>query len=54
MTTASVIEVAGSAAAVLARAEELRSQGWRVAVRGTRLTPGCEVVWALEVERQGS
>jgi hypothetical protein len=54
MTSASVIEVAGSAAAVLTRAAELRSQGWTVAVRGTRLTATCEIVWALEVERQAS
>jgi hypothetical protein len=47
----SVIEVAGPASEALARAAELRRQGWRVAVRGTRLTPTCEVVWSLEVGR---
>jgi hypothetical protein len=49
MTSASLIEVAGPAAAALSRATELRRQGWDVAVRGTRLTPAGEVVWSLEV-----
>jgi hypothetical protein len=49
--TASVIEVAGSAQAALARAAELRQQGWTVTVRGSRLTATCEVVWSLEVDR---
>jgi hypothetical protein len=52
MTSASVIEVAGSSAALLAKTAELRRQGWTVTVRGTRLTPACEVVWSLEVERR--
>jgi hypothetical protein len=52
MTSASVIEVAGSSADVLRRAAELRSRGWTVAVRGTRLTRTCEVDWELEVERK--
>jgi hypothetical protein len=52
MTSASVIEVAGSSAALLAKTAELRRQGWTVAVRGTRLTPTCEIVWSLEVERE--
>ena len=51
MGTASVIEVAGSAQAALARAAELRQQGWTVTVRGSRLTATCEVVWSLEVDR---
>lgn len=45
-----VIEVAGSSADVLTRAAELRSDGWRVAVRHTRLTETCEIVWELAVE----
>jgi hypothetical protein len=49
--TASIIEVAGSAQAALARAAELREQGWTVTVRSSRLTATCEVVWALEVDR---
>jgi hypothetical protein len=47
----SVIEVAGCAQDVLARVAELRTHGWTVSVRGTRLTPACSVVWSLEVER---
>jgi hypothetical protein len=49
--TASIIEVAGSAEAALARTAELREQGWTVTVRGSRLTATCEVVWSLEVDR---
>lgn len=46
-----MIEVAGSAQAALDRAHELRDLGWSVTVRGSRLTPSCEVVWALELDR---
>ena len=49
--TASMIEVAGSAQDALARAAELREQGWTVTVRGSRLTAACDVVWSLEVDR---
>jgi hypothetical protein len=52
--TASVIEVAGSAQAALARAADLREQGWTVTVRGSRLTARCEVIWSLEVDRIAS
>jgi hypothetical protein len=52
--TTSVIEVAGSAQAALARAAELRSQGWTVTVRGSRLTATCELVWSLQVDRIAS
>jgi len=48
---ARVIEVSGSAHAALARVTELRTQGWKVSVRGSRLTSGGDVVWSLSVIR---
>lgn len=54
MITASVIEIAGSAQTVLTRAAELRGDGWNVEVRGSRLTPACELVWSLRVDRIAS
>lgn len=50
----SVIEVAGSAQAVLARAAELIGQGWTVRVNGSRLTSTGELVWSLSVARFGT
>ena len=50
-TSASVIEVAGPASAAFSRAAELRNSGWKVCIAGTRLSPSCEIVWCLEVER---
>jgi hypothetical protein len=50
----SLIEVSGSAQDALARVQQLREQGWSVAVRGTRLAPSCELVWSLAVARDGS
>jgi hypothetical protein len=47
----SVIEVAGPASEALSRAAQLRSEGWTVCVRGTRLNASCDIVWRLEVER---
>jgi hypothetical protein len=52
MGEANLIEVAGPAQDVLARAAELRAQGWTVHVRETRLTKSCEVIWTLEVDRE--
>jgi hypothetical protein len=53
-TSTSVIEVAGPASAALHRAAELRRHGWTVSIRGTRLSPTCEVVWCLELERDSA
>jgi len=51
LRTQRVLEVAGSAEQALARAADLRAQGWTVFVRSTRLTERCEFVWTLEVYR---
>ena len=53
-TSSSVIEVEGPASAALTRAVELRQHGWNVAIRGTRLSQSCEMVWCLEVERDSA
>lgn len=47
----SVVEMAGTAQAVLARATELSGQGWTVSVHGSRLTGTGELVWSLAVAR---
>ena len=52
MGSGSVIEVAGPASEALTRAAELRSEGWTVFVRSTRLNSSCDVVWCLELERK--
>jgi hypothetical protein len=52
MTSGNVIEVAGPASEALARAAELRKEGWTVYVRSTRLNAQCDVVWCLELERK--
>ena len=54
MSSGSVIEVAGPASEALARAAELRREGWTVFVRSTRLNASCDVGWCLEVERKAS
>jgi hypothetical protein len=51
VSNGSVIEVAGPASEALSRAAQLRSEGWTVFVRSTRLNASCDVVWCLEVER---
>ncbi|MDX6197421.1 MAG: hypothetical protein QOJ79_572 [Actinomycetota bacterium] len=54
MGSGSVIEVAGPAAEALARAAELRREGWSVFVRSTRLDASCDIVWCLELERKAA
>lgn len=46
-----VLEVAGSAEEALARAADLRQQGWAVFVRNTRFTEQFQLVWTLEIHR---
>jgi hypothetical protein len=54
MGSDTVIEVAGPASEALARATELRREGWTVFVRSTRLDASCDVVWCLELERKAT
>ena len=52
MGSGTIIEVAGPASEALSRAAELRSEGWTVFVRSTRIDASCDVVWCLELQRK--